>query len=389
MPNKILVAGALSLVGSLSMSGAALAGHCSSGANCDMGVKVINDHPARFGPMTVRNTPPMGHFRSIDFQRAPNVSITRVHGMMPNAGLSDAPSAFTKGCHPTSTAYCRQDVGTPVHVEMAPPPPPMPAPVFVAPAPAPAPIVQRPVQLRKWVGKGYDPSKFTPRTYGDATLVAGIAYVPTSKVVRDPAAAQAVLDSGRTVPQSTVLGGTAPTPSMVGAAPAYGAVTLPGTFSPSMSYGAVGSVGGASSYGAGSYGPVPPAVLSGPGVAYDGGAPQTILRETPGLPAMSPSYQGGNTYTSNIGPDGTYWEKTAGMTAFGSTVATQVICKRKVDQKVVNPVVGVPVPVPTPVHVPYCGTMPVPHAHGPQGHMAPKPPVTPGPFPASPGPWVY
>lgn len=387
MPTKTLLLGAVGLVGTMTLSGTALAGHCgpgqNQGPNCDMAVKVINEYAPRFEPMTIRNTPPMGHFRSIQFQRSPNVSITRVHGMAPNAGLTDAPSAFTKGCHPTSTAYCRQDAGTPVNVQMQ-APAPMPAPVYVAPRPAP--VVQAPVQLRTWTGQGYDPSKFAARTYGDASLVPGIAYVPTSRVVRDPAAAQAVLDTGMAVPQSTTLGGTAPTLSMINSAPTYNTVAAPNYPAPvrmpapqTPAYGGVGS-----------YGAMPPAVLSGPGVAFDGGAPQTILRQTPGMPAMAPSQLNGNTYVSNIGADGTYWEKTAGMTTFGSTVATQVICKRQAQQRVVNPVVGVPVGVPTPVQVPYCNVNPTPHQHGRQGHMMqPKPPVATGPYRPAPGPWVY
>lgn len=377
MPNKTIISGAIGLLGTLMMSSAAFAGNCDQGQSCDMGVNVINDYPPVFDAMTVRNTPPMAHLRSVQFQRAPNVSITRVHGMMPSAGLSDAPSAFSGGCHPESTAYCRQDAGTPVNVQMQ---APRPAPIFTAPRPAP--VVQQPAPLRQWIGGGFDPAKLAPRQYGEFTFTPGTAYLPTSRVVRDPAAAQAVLDSGRTVAQSTTLGGMTTHPSMVSAPSVQRSVTLPGTFNSSMSYGG--------SAQRGSYGAMPPPVLNGPGVAYDGGAPQTILRETPGMAAMSPAHVGGNKYVSNIGADGTYWEKSSGMTAFGSTVATQVICKRKVDQRVVNPVVGVPVGVPTPVQVPYCNVAPVPHAHGPQGHMGQgqRSQVSKR-YSAGQGPWVY
>lgn len=368
MPKKTLLVGAVSLLGMVSASGTALAGHCSQGQNCDMGVTVHNDYAPKFDNMTVRNTPPFGHFSSVNFQRAPNVSITRVHGMMPSAGLSDAPSAFTGGCHPESTQYCRTDVGTPVSVELSAPA----TPVYNVPMPS-APVVTAPRPLRVWVGKGYDPSKFTPRVYGDPSLVPGIAYLPTSRVVRDPAAADAMLNSGRTQPQPIANGGVAPRPSMVRPSmmPSV-SYTQPSFAQPAM--GSLSFSGPAN----GSYGAMPPPVLTGTGVAYDGNGPKTILRETP-FPTMAgaPVNAGNNTYVSNIGADGTYWEKTSGLTTFGSTVATQVICKRKIDQKVVNPVVGVPVAVPTPAPVPYCGTpnhSPAPHAHpqmqGQYGPMA-------------------
>jgi hypothetical protein len=307
-----------------------------------------------------------------------------------------------------------------------------PAPVVAAPAPVMAP--QQP--LRTWIGKGYDPSKFTPRTYGDATMTPGIAYLPTSRVVRDPAAAQAVLNSGRTVPQSTVLGGTAPTPAMTApmmGAPMMGAPVMnvpamaPAMRAPVMNAPMMGGMNHMTQNrvapnrvvtGRGSYGPTPPAVLTAPAVSY-GNAPQTVLKESPvPMPAMAPVTQDGKTYVSNIGADGTYWEKTSGLTTFGSTVATQVICKRKVEQKVVNPVVGVPVPVPTrvvnpivrvPVAVPTPVEIPVqqecvsvPHNHGGvmhgargprfvgmQPHMSRSMPARPMPAHPMNGRWTY
>ncbi|WP_418152478.1 hypothetical protein AB8615_00165 [Litorimonas sp. RW-G-Af-16] len=391
MPNKTLLVGAVSLVATLAASAPAFAGHCASGQNCQTDVRVINDYAPKFGPMTVRNTPPMGHFRSIDFQRAPNVSITRVHGMAPTAGLSDAPSGFTDGCHPTSTTYCRQDAGIPVTVDMA-PRPVVQQPVYQAPVMR-APVVAAPApRLHTWVGKGYDPSKFAPRQYGENILTPGIAHIPTSIVDRDPARAQAVLNSGRTVPQARANGGTVPHMGMVQQSmPAMGSVTLPGTFaSAPQTMPAMGSVtlpgtfasAPSQAYGsAGTYNPAPQAM------SYSSNAPRTILRETPyAAPAQAPVHAGNNTYVSNIGADGTYWEKTSGLTTFGSTVATQVICKRKVKQQVVNPVVGVPVPVPTrvvnpiinvpvpvptPVEVPYCeAPAPVHAMHGQHGRPA-------------------
>jgi len=53
----------------------------------------------------------------------------------------------------------------------------------------------------------------------------------------------------------------------------------------------------------------------------------------------------------SFGPRVGQWEKVSGPTAFGDTIATSVICKRKVPTRTVNPVVGVPVPVRVPVAV--------------------------------------
>ena len=318
---KVLKMAAVSSLSLLASAAPALAGGCMNGApNCNMGVNVIPSAPAQFGPMTVQTAHPMGHLRHVDFQRAPNVSITRVHGMMPTASLSDAPSGFTGGCHPTSTQYCRSDVGTPVSVEMM-----SPAPVVATPYVAPAPVAAQP--LRSYTGQGYDPSKFAPRQYGDNTFVPGIAHVPTSYVDRSPENAQAVLNSGRAISQPLVSGGMTPAYGMqapLQAAPMRVAVA-------------------------------PRPVMAAPMMS----APMM------GGQATAPVLTENGTYASNVGADGTYWEKTSGPTMFGSTMATSVICKRKLPTQVVNPVVNVPYAVPTPV--PTCG--PVPHAMH-QGHNA-------------------
>ena len=65
--------------------------------------------------------------------------------------------------------------------------------------------------------------------------------------------------------------------------------------------------------------------------------------------AGAPIAQGDGTYSSTVGADGSYWEKVSGPTVMGSTIATSVICKRKLPTQVVNPTVGVPYPVPVPV----------------------------------------
>ena len=322
---KVLTVAAVSSLSLIASAAPALAGGCMNGApSCNVGVKVIPSAPAHFGPMTVHTAHPMGHLRQVDFQRAPNVSITRVHSMMPTASLSDAPSGFTGGCHPTSTQYCRANVGTPVSVNMAP------APVIATPYVAPAaPVVSAPVYTgRTYTGQGYDASKFAPRQYGDDTFVPGIAHVPTSYVDRSPTNAQAALNSGRAVTQPLANGGMTPAYGMD--APAMGRVTLPGTYSAAPAMGRV---------------TLPGTYASGPAMG--------MSRAVIGGQATAPVLTQNGTYASNVGADGTYWEKTSGPTMFGNTMATQVICKRKLPTQVVNPVVNVPYAVPTPV--PTCG----------------------------------
>ena len=333
MPTKLISKSLLGTLSAALLAAPAFAGGNCGGGNCAMPVQVMPSYAPEIGPMTVRTENPMGHLRSVNFQRAPNVSIMRVHGMAPSAGLSDAPSGFTGGCHPSSTTYCRQDAGAPAPVQLT---APQPAPVSI-PAPAPvyaAPSAPRVVQI----GGGYDPSKFTPRTYGDASFVPGIAYLPTSKVIRDPAAAQQVLDSGMTRPQDVVVPGTGTAPHMgmigqnnlrVQNAPMMARPQMRGT------------------------------QFAAPGLMQSQGLMQTQglrLAPTrmgpsfgqPGAPVLQQSGPMAGTYGSTVGANGTYWEKVSGPTAFGNTIATSVICKRQLPKQVVNPVVGVPVPVPVP-----------------------------------------
>jgi len=179
------------------------------------------------------------------------------------------------------------------------------------------------------------PSKFAPRTYGDASLVPGIAYLPTSKVIRDPAAAQEVLDSGQTRPQDVVVPGTgtAPNMSMVRPQMAYG-MSMPAMPMRGPQMGGM--------------------QMRAPGLMNTQGLMLAPTRRgpsfgQPGAPVMQHSGPMAGAYGSSVGQDGTYWEKTSGPTAFGNTVATQVICKRQLPRQVVNPVIGVPTPVPVPV----------------------------------------
>lgn len=369
---KFSVLAAVSSMSLAAFATPAFAGGCGNGApNCNVGVNVVAPAPAQFGPMTVHTNHPMGHLRQINFQRSPNVSITRIHGMASTAGLSDAPSGFTGGCHPTSTQYCRTDVGTPVNVDFA----PAPAPVIAAPYVPAAPVYTAPAQpLRTFIGQGYDPSKFAPRQYGDNTFTPGIAHVPTSYVDRSPANAQAALNSGRAVQQPLANGGMTPAygqtmPLMSGApVPTQQYVTLPDTMAPAMGMNmGMGGVGYAAP--AQRVVTLPDTMVSGMG-GYSAPMMGAPMMPAPMMPApvmggqpTAPVLTQNGTYASNVGADGTYWEKTSGPTMFGNTMATQVICKRKLPTQVVNPVVNVPYAVPT--AVPTCG--PAPHGMHP-GH---------------------
>lgn len=337
MPTKMISKALMGVMTASLMAAPAFAGGNCGGGNCAVPVQVMDGFVPEFGPMTVRTQNPMGHLRSVQFQRAPNVSITRVHGMMPTANLSDAPSGFTGGCHPTSTTYCRQDMGSPIQVQLAPPP---------APIAHHAPVVEQPRVVA--IGGGYDPSKFTPRVYGDPTFVPGIAHVPTSIVDRDPVRAQQVLDSGRAVSQPVLgrdtFGGTVPSPHMMRQRE-YN-IVMPGTFArpPQMMQQQ-------------QYNIVMPGTFARP--------PQMMLQQPhnfgqAGAPMLQQTGPFAGSYGSTVGQDGTYWEKVSGPTSFGDTIATQVICKRQLPQRTVNPVVNVPYPVPVQIAQPQ-GCAPVPH----------------------------
>lgn len=359
---KFSVLAAVSSLSLIALSAPAFAGGCGNGApNCNVGVNVVAPAPAQFGPMTVHTNHPMGHLRQVHFQRSPNVSITRVHGMGPTAGLSDAPSGFTGGCFPSSTNYCRTDVGTPVTVDLTP------APVVAAPY-VPAPVYTAPAQpLRTMIGQGYDPSKFQPRQYGENTFTPGIVHAPTSYVDRSPTNAQAALNSGRAVTQPLANGGMTPAYGMDAPmmnAPYSQRVTLPGTMAPMGRVTLPGmmapSVGMSAPYS--QRVTLPGTYTASPAM---GMAAPMMGRQIMGGQATAPVLTENGTYASNVGADGTYWEKTSGPTMFGNTMATQVICKRKLPTQVVNPVVNVPYAVPT--AVPTCG--PAPHGMH-KGHNA-------------------
>ena len=297
---------AAAILGGLSVSlGAtsAQAGGCGYGPGqgynqaCQTEVVVHPGAAPHSDQMHVYSSQPMGRLKTVDFMRSPSVNITRIHGMGPTAGLSDAPSGFTNGCMAESTGYCRSGGMMPA---------PMPAPVAM-PVQMPAPVIAQPTERIVAIGGGYDPSKFIPRTYGSNELVRGIAHIPTSIVDRSHANAQAVLNSGRTQPQPVVSGGIAPHPSMFS--------------SHSSGFQSMGHMG------------------------HMQGNVIGMQSHTVTVPPQNP-------YMGSVGADGTYWEKVSGPTKLGGMQATQVICKRQAPvMNVQRPVVGVPTPVPTAVHM--------------------------------------
>lgn len=337
MPTKFISKALLGVLSAGLLAVPAFAGNCFGGS-CETPVHVLPSYAPEFGPMTIRNENPLGHLRSVNFQRAPNVSITRIHSLGPTASLSDAPSSFTGGCHPSSTTYCRQNAGVSGLTQPL-------APIFQAPtfqaAPVPqAPVIQAPVVVR--TGGGYDASKFAARTYGDAALVPGVAYLPTSRVVRDTAAAQQVLDSGQTRPQDVVVPGT-------GTAPHLGMIAQ--TSGIQQTFGTTQFNGGQFTGGQFSGSQFSGGQFSG--TQFGGGG--FVLAPTrrgpsfgqPGAPILQQSGPLAGSYGSSVAADGTYWEKVSGPTSFGNTQATQVLCKRQLPQQTVHPVIGVPVPVAT------------------------------------------
>ncbi len=153
---------------------------------CRVPVIVHHSEPAPIDPMIVSTSNPMGHLRRVSLSGSPHVNIMRVHGQIPSAALSDAPSAYTGGCNPTSTQYCGQKTTA---------------------MPAPAPYIAPPLPR-------VDPASFRPRQYGTTSMTRGTALVPTSHVDRSHARATAALNSGRAVAQPIANGGLVPHPSM-------------------------------------------------------------------------------------------------------------------------------------------------------------------------------
>jgi hypothetical protein len=266
------------------MSTAAFAG-CGGNTTCDPNVRVHNNHVEQQAHVNVYNTAPYGYLKTFEYQNGQNVNITRVHSRTPYVSLSDAPSAYTNGCAPTSTAYCRSNQGTPVNVVLNQPP---------------APVVAAPVRSHVTYGSGYNSAAFASRQYGSTDFVPGIAHVPTSIVDRSPITH---IDG---IPQPQVRSVTTASSGHSSTATSYGhrsnTVQHVRNYAPHRPTGpnVIGSVV------TGQYTYQPP-----------GGGQQ-------------------------------YWEKTSGPTIVDGLPATQIICRREaprpapVNVRVVRPVIGVP-----------------------------------------------
>lgn len=175
----------------------AFAGNCGQfgGQNCDPGVVYNSAGVAIADPLQVNVAQPLGGLRSVHIRTAPAVSITRIYGERGAlAGVGDSPSGFTGGCNPTTTAYCRQNVGTPVNAVFN----AQPTQQFVAGPVIAAPVVSPVVTPSVRFGSGYNPAALAPRQYGEDVFTPGIAHIPTSYVDRSPHTAERLLQSGTT-----------------------------------------------------------------------------------------------------------------------------------------------------------------------------------------------
>ena len=269
--------------------------------SCNPGVTVYPGQADALAPVGSYSTAPFGYLRTVEYKNSQNVNIMRIRSRAPMVALADRPSAFSSGCNPSSTAYCRAPAARPVSVSLSA------APVMAAPIYA-APIMSAPRVVA--VGSGYNPANAAPRQYGSLDFVPGIAHVPTSIVDRSPITH---IDG---VPQPQVSSVTTAAMSVATmSAPMYRA-PRPHMARPQMGGNVLGHV-------------------------------------VTGTRTYQPAGGGG------------YWEKTSGPTIVDGLPATQILCRREaprpapVTVNVVSPVIGVPRPVPTPVRT--CA--PAPHAY--------------------------
>lgn len=135
--------------------------------NCQVPFVVNPGAPAQIDPVVIHSSQPLDYLRSVKFSGSPHVNITRIHGQAPSVGLKDVPTAFTGGCHPESTEYCRTPaaavrpsaVPAPVRVAA---PVRIAAPVYVAPAPKVAAPVYVPPAPKRIVLAGPPPKRVMP-----------------------------------------------------------------------------------------------------------------------------------------------------------------------------------------------------------------------------------
>lgn len=94
-------------VAGLSTVAYASCGPAFSNLNCTPGTIA---HPGPVDTLSAVNTYeqlPYGYLKTFAYKNTPNVNIMRLHSRTPSVTLADRPIAFTQGCTPTSTVYCR------------------------------------------------------------------------------------------------------------------------------------------------------------------------------------------------------------------------------------------------------------------------------------------
>ncbi|WP_298917072.1 hypothetical protein [uncultured Algimonas sp.] len=149
---------------------------------CDAGLALMPAPVGHGGPGTVENRTPYDFLDSVHFQRLPHVSITRIHGLDATVGLPDAPVAFTSGCYPGSTTYCRSGAAA--------------APVIKAPA-IPQPVIRPPIVAA--------PTIHRPPVYRPIAAPTCRVVPPAPGPVRwTPCAGTAALAGGRPLPPRPV-----------------------------------------------------------------------------------------------------------------------------------------------------------------------------------------
>lgn len=178
----------------------------NSGPDCSVPVIVGKAPAVSVDPVHVNQYQGMDYLRSVHISQNPRVNITRVHNQRETVSLTDAPSAFTGGCEPGSTSYCRKELSPIIAAPLKPTAPVVAAPIVSAPI-VHAPVVSAPHIIAQ--GAMPNPANRTSRIYGAGQhFVPGIVHAPTSLIDRDPARAQAALNA-------TGKGGQVPHPGLV------------------------------------------------------------------------------------------------------------------------------------------------------------------------------
>ncbi|PHR92331.1 MAG: hypothetical protein COA69_08105 [Robiginitomaculum sp.] len=137
--SRALISSALAGVFVAASSTAAYAG-CSVGVHNPICDPRLISHPSLASapaPIHIYGQQPYGYLKQFAYKNTPNVNIMRLHSRAPLISLGDRPVAFTNGCMPSSTVYCRAP-------QILPAPMPVPAPYI-----APPTLIAMPQQYRQ------------------------------------------------------------------------------------------------------------------------------------------------------------------------------------------------------------------------------------------------